>query len=501
MNSETLCTGSDPVELITLETPGLGNRSYLLVADGWAVGVDVQRDLDRVRQILDERGLRLASVVETHIHNDYVTGGYALARERGARYVVPAGPALSFEAFRAEDSDTFDVGPLAISVIASPGHTDAHATYAVRVPGQPALGAFTGGSLLLGGTGRTDLLGADRAEELARAQYWSARRMSRLLPAEARILPTHGFGSFCLAGKAVASPGETMADQLEVNPAFQFDEDGFVRNLLGGLGPVPSYFPQMAPLNASGPQAADLRPAASMPLSSVREHLAHGRPVIDVRPRSDFAASHFAGSIGIDAAGALATWAGWSIGIEDAPVIVAADQGQLAYAQRELSRIGIDRPAGAVIWSDSLAQAEPDPALPASDGLELASLAVATFADLAAALDGDADGDAGGERIDVVDVRDAGEWRNGHLRGARRIPAHELAGDGLRSAGLSSDTWLHCVAGFRAVIAASRAQAEGIAVTVVDDSVSVAPDLLSWCDGQSCPDDRCASAVLVASGH
>ena len=184
-NSEIVCTGPDPVELVTLETPGLGNRSYVVIADGWAVAVDVQRDLDRVQTVLTERGVRLAAVVETHVHNDYVTGGLALARHWGAEYIVPAGPDLAFPARRGYDGDRIHAGPVDLRVINSPGHTDAHATYSLHVGDNPAMAAFTGGSLLLGGTGRTDLLGQHRAAQLAADQYWSARRLARLLP------PTH----------------------------------------------------------------------------------------------------------------------------------------------------------------------------------------------------------------------------------------------------------------------------------------------------------------------
>ena len=78
------------LEIVTLETPSLGDRSYLAIADGWAVAIDPQRDIDRVERVLADRGLRLGAVLETHLHNDYVTGGRALAlRNRPPRWCLP----------------------------------------------------------------------------------------------------------------------------------------------------------------------------------------------------------------------------------------------------------------------------------------------------------------------------------------------------------------------------------------------------------------------------
>lgn len=66
---------SSDVDVAVIETSGPGDRSYLISADGVAVVVDPQRDIDRVLELADERGVRITCVLETHIHNDYVTRG------------------------------------------------------------------------------------------------------------------------------------------------------------------------------------------------------------------------------------------------------------------------------------------------------------------------------------------------------------------------------------------------------------------------------------------
>jgi glyoxylase-like metal-dependent hydrolase (beta-lactamase superfamily II) len=67
------------INIVTIETPSLGDRSYVAHDGSKAIVVDPQRDIDRVLDVLHEHSLDVTHVVETHVHNDYVTGGYALA--------------------------------------------------------------------------------------------------------------------------------------------------------------------------------------------------------------------------------------------------------------------------------------------------------------------------------------------------------------------------------------------------------------------------------------
>src|ERR1700735_3611337 len=92
-------------EVVTIATPALGDRSYLIHDETRAVVVDPQRDIGRVLDAAESRGVRITHVLETHIHNDYVTGGLALARETGAAYVVAASEEVSFERLAVRDND------------------------------------------------------------------------------------------------------------------------------------------------------------------------------------------------------------------------------------------------------------------------------------------------------------------------------------------------------------------------------------------------------------
>ncbi len=196
------------VEVISTED--LGDRSYLVHDGTSAVVVDPQRDVDRVEKMLADLGVQCAMVVETHIHNDYVTGGYDLAMRNGCPYVVNAADDVSFARLAVADGDELTVGAMTIRVMATPGHTDTHLSYVIS-EGEQTPAVFTGGSLLYGSVGRTDLVDVDRTEELTRAQYHSARRLAAELPDAAPVYPTHGFGSFCSAGSAAGSAQELSA--------------------------------------------------------------------------------------------------------------------------------------------------------------------------------------------------------------------------------------------------------------------------------------------------
>ncbi len=262
-------------EVLQIETPTLGDRSYLVHDGESALVIDPQRDIDRVMSLAADTGVRITHVAETHMHNDYVTGGFALARAAGAAYLVNADDPVSFDRTPVSDGDLVEVGGgMRIRVLATPGHTYSHLAYVVEARGRAAgnqaahgqaaagevTGVFTGGSLLYGSTGRTDLLGPDDTDALSHAQWASARRLAREVPDTATIFPTHGFGSFCSATQSEAS-SSTIGREKLVNPVLTLDERAYVESLLAGLDAWPSYYAHMAPANLAGPALTSPRPA------------------------------------------------------------------------------------------------------------------------------------------------------------------------------------------------------------------------------------------------
>ena len=231
--------GRPEVEII--DTANLGDRSYVVHLDGEAVVIDPQRDLDRMQQVLDRLELTVTHVLETHVHNDYVSGGYQLAQLTGAQYVLPVGYDLQFDATQIGDGDTFTSGAMEWRAVHTPGHTPQHLSYAVSVGGVDAA-VFTGGSMLFGSVGRPDLIGPDHTKGLAHSQWRSVRRLTQEVAEGAGVFPTHGFGSFCSATATVGRQS-TVGEQRSANPAALLDEEEFVSELWPGWTPTPPTTP------------------------------------------------------------------------------------------------------------------------------------------------------------------------------------------------------------------------------------------------------------------
>ncbi|MFJ3921748.1 rhodanese-like domain-containing protein [Streptomyces sp. NPDC090022] len=439
----------------TISTEGLGNRSYLAGGAETAVVVDPPRDIDRVLAAATARGVRVSHVVETHLHNDYVTGGLDLTRITGAAYLVPAAARVSFARTPVADGDTVRVDDgITLRAMATPGHTPHHTSYVLEDRGSVAA-VFTGGSLLLGSVGRPDLVEPRLTEQLARAQHASARRLAAELPDETPVLPTHGFGSFCSSSQSEGD-ATTIGKEKAGNDALVKDVDSFVAALLAGLEDVPAYYAHMGPANAEGPAPIDLTAPPRADAASIAQRLAAGEWVVDLRNRVAFAEGHVAGSFNFEAGGRIATYLAWMIPWGKPVTLLAESPDQLAAAQRELARVGIDRPAAAATgtvrdW------------IPAGDDPQ--SFPRATFADLAAQHPGP----------DVVlDVRRDSERATGWIEGSVHIPVHHLH---RRLADVPpGQVWVHCAGGMRAAVAASLLDAAGRDVVAVDDSFDAATD-------------------------
>ncbi|GAA2140752.1 MBL fold metallo-hydrolase [Nocardioides koreensis] len=438
--------------ILSIDTPTLGDRSYLVHDGEVAFVVDPQRDIDRVLELLDEHGVRLTHVFETHIHNDYVTGGLALARHTGAAYFVNAEDEVSFERTPIRDGQTIEVGRrMRVTALATPGHTYTHLSYALTDgDGELAssVAVFSGGSLLYGATGRPDLLGEEHTHDLVRHQHASAHRLADLLPDEAGVFPTHGFGSFCSATQS-DSTESTIGQEKQSNPVLTQDEETYVKELLAGLGAWPAYYAHMAPANAAGPSEPDLSLPAPADPDELRRRIEAGEWVVDLRNRTAFAAGHVRGTLNFGLDGGFATYLGWLISW-GAPVTLLGETPEaVAEAQRELVRIGIDRPAahatgGPKDWTTE----------------ELASFPTATFADLAQVRHH--------REVVVLDVRREEEHDAARIDGAVNVPLHELT----RRVGEvpAGEVWVHCAGGYRASVAASVLDAAGRTLVAIDDS-------------------------------
>ena len=423
---------------------GLGNSSYLVdLGDRRALVVDPPRDLRAIGSQLARTGARVAFAADTHLHADFLSGARQLAALDGARVLASAAENRQFPHAGLRDGDEVDLGGLRLHAMATPGHTTEHLSF-LLMDGDSPVGVFTGGSLLVGSAARTDLVGVERTEDLARAQYASVGRLLAL-PDEVAVWPTHGAGSFCSTPSG-AERTSTIGRERATNPLLAGgDEETFVRRLLAGLGSYPPYFDRLAEANRRGPAIITGAPGlVPLDIAAVRALITGRAQVVDVRPVADYAAAHLPAALSIPLRPAFATWLGW-LADPTVPIVIVRnpDQDREEITWQAL-KIGYENLAGELAGGMDAWAADAQP--------------VSTTRLLGP-------GDIAGRF--VVDVRQEGEYAAGHVPGAAHLELGEVAA--LGGALPRRPVAVMCGHGQRAASAASlleRAGRDDVAVLV-----------------------------------
>ncbi|MGB7860928.1 MAG: rhodanese-like domain-containing protein [Acidimicrobiia bacterium] len=424
------------MEIEVIRTEGLGDSTYVLIHEGQAIVVDPQRDIDRFEAVLDRFEADLLFVFETHLHNDYISGGRDLVRALGGEHVMPSGAAPAFRCRPAFHMEDLEAGSMSIRPIHTPGHTPEHMSYLVLEDGKPVT-LFSGGSLLVGSAGRSDLLGMERADTLARLQYGTVHRLADL-PDPVGLYPTHGSGSFCTTSQA-SSHTSTIGAEKVSNPVLAYaDEDSFVEGQLSGLVPYPAYYRHMGPSNIAGvdpPGRFDVEEIDEASYATLETEV----HVVDARPKSEYAAGHLAGSLAIELRDDFAIWVGWILPFNSPLVLVLNPTQVLEEPLRQLARIGFDEVRGVIRDLDSWNL--PLESFPATITEEFADAIVAG--------------------AQVLDVRAPNEWEHGviHDSALRYVP--DIVTDVPADLDKDQPVWVACGTGYRANLAASLLEARG----------------------------------------
>lgn len=449
-------------------TAGLGDTSYLVANEGEAVLVDPQRDAWRFLAIADARGWRVTHVLETHVHNDYLSGALEVRAATGAGIVAPARGGYAFPHQGADEGTEVNVGSLRLTALATPGHTPEHLAWTIHDTSttrslnlkqggaemHDPIGVFTGGSLLIGTAGRTDLAGADRTAELTALQASTLRRIAALADG-VRIFPTHGSGSFCSVASVAASPDSTVGAERRSNPVLLAATNGPITDvLLGGLGRYPAYYEHMAPLNRAGPKVLGRPPdVPSMVPAEFAAQVAGGAAVVDIRSRDQFAAGHVPGSLNIELDDSFAAYVGWLVPF-DAPIVLVAaapETEAVGEAVNQLLRIGYEHVIGFLAGGVDAWASEGR----AVDAYPTTSID-AVYREV-----------ADGAKLDLLDVRQPIEWRtDGVIPGAGTIFVADLPAR-LGELPGGRELTVFCKGGSRASIAASILDAAGFPVRLV----------------------------------
>jgi glyoxylase-like metal-dependent hydrolase (beta-lactamase superfamily II)/rhodanese-related sulfurtransferase len=438
---------------------GLGHSSYLIdLGDGSAAIVDPPRFPDAHEQLAERLGLRLAWTADTHSHADYVTGSPALAQRHGVSFLAPAESRLESPHHPLRDGDRVALArEIELLAIATPGHTPDHHAYVLLEHRNP-VALFSGGSLMVGAVGRTDLCGPALAKPLAHEMFHALRRFDTL-PDDLALYPTHGAGSFCAAPGSAARTS-TLGTERTTNPLFRLaDENEFTTRLLADLGSFPPYFTRLPELNRRGPTQYDALPELPDLTPNDVDRLVGagavgaGAVVVDARSFGRFGAGHLPGSISNTLRPAFATWIGWVLEPDQPIVFVLDDDQSRDEVVRQCLDIGYESLAGVLAggvdaWRES--------------GRALARIELVGPTHL---------------RNDVVDVRQSDEFVAGHVSEAINIELGSIAHTDLEHVPIT----VMCGHGERAMTGASVLAGRGYDVDVLDGG----PD--TWAEATGTP--------------
>jgi hydroxyacylglutathione hydrolase len=429
---------------------GLGHASYLIASDQTkeAVVVDPRRDVQVYVEAAHRQGFEIRYVLETHNHNDFVSGAHQLASCLGAEHVASAAAGLRFPYRPAHEGDELEVGELRLHVLETPGHTPEHVSYVLTDTSradEPFL-VFSGGDLLVGAVGRPDLLGRELGEQLAPRLYDSLHGKLLKLGDHVIVMPTHGGGSLC--GKGIAGTRFTsIGYERRFNQALQHaSKEAFVASVLAGNPGIPSYYARMRPTNQRGPapfRAPEPRP---LPPDEVQHLAGHDAVVLDTRPNVAFGGAHVPGALNVPLGAMFATWVGWLVPA-DAPLVLVLDRDDdWAEITTTLLRIGYEQFAGyaqfgMAAWVEA--------------GLPVERVEQLSVHELHRRRDAHPD-------LQVLDVRMDSEWAEGHLDGAVHAPLGDLPNllDGL-PLDPARPVAVICGSGYRSSIGTSLLEGRG----------------------------------------
>jgi len=230
--------------------------SYLIGCGGRGVAaiVDAIGPIEPYEQAA-AGGMRIAYVIDTHVHADHVSAGPMLAQRTGAEYVLSAKADVSVAFRPVLDGDTLPLGNVSLQVLHTPGHTPEHLCLLVtdRTRADEPWFVVTGHTLMVGDLGRTEL--ATSPEAGARDLFRSARRLATL-PDYVEVLPGAYSGSVCgrsLSGK----PWSTIGFEKRYNKALRMaDEAEFVAHMIADVPPPPPEAASTREVNAGRKRAA-----------------------------------------------------------------------------------------------------------------------------------------------------------------------------------------------------------------------------------------------------
>ena len=266
-------------------------RTYLLSSRGLAALVDPVRErVDRYRQVIADRGLKLDLIIETHMHADHLMINREFKEALGAPVFMHRESPSPLVDRHLDNGDSLPLGDERIEFLHTPGHTPD--SLCLRIPGA----VLTGDTLLIGGSGRTDFPGGD-----AGAQYDAVTGLLFALPENTLVWPGHDY-----KGRT----SSTIGDEKRCNARFvDRSRDEYIE-VMRNLGlPFPDRIQEALQANQSGfevdqvqfPQVKEVASVPELDATGVSERVRSASPllVLDVREPEEFVGElgHIEGAI------------------------------------------------------------------------------------------------------------------------------------------------------------------------------------------------------------
>jgi len=434
----------------------LAQGTYYIESNGEVAIIDPLRETKPYIEKAENDNAKIKYIFETHFHADFVSGHVTLSKETGAAIVFGPTAKPTFNSIIATDGQEFKLGKITIVALHTPGHTMESTTYLLKDENGKDTAIFTGDTLFLGDVGRPDL--AQKAatmtqEQLAGILFDSLRNKIMPLADDIIVYPAHGAGSAC--GKNMMKETvDTLGNQKRMNYALRADmtKGEFVKEVTEGLLPPPLYFPLNVKMNKEGYEDIDIVLARGTQALSPEAFEAAANEtdaiVLDVRHQNDFVKGHIPRSIFIGLDGTFAPWVGALIADVKQPVLMIIPEGREEETIIRLSRVGFDNTIGYLeggfeAWKKASKEYDTITSIPAETFREIIE---------------------DHERIEdvpIFDVRKESEFQTEHIVSAHNTPL-DFLNEHISEFPKNETFYLHCLGGYRSVIAASILKSRGI---------------------------------------
>ncbi len=428
----------------------LAQGAYYIESAGEAAIIDPLRESQSYINKAEKEGAKIKYIFETHFHADFVSGHVDLSSKTGAKIVYGPGAKADFDFHEAQDGEWFEIGDVKIKALHTPGHTLESTTYLLVDEEGKEHAIFSGDTLFIGDVGRPDLAqkGDMTQDDLAAMLYDSLRNQIMPLADDIIVYPAHGAGSAC--GKNMSKEtSDLLGNQKKSNYALRADmtKEEFVKEVTDGLLPPPQYFAQNVAMNKSETAGLDqILEKGNVPLdiATFEAYANHeGALVLDTRPQSEFIKGHIPNSIFIGINGNFAPWVGALVTDLQQEIVFIAPEGKEEEVVTRLSRVGYDNTLGYLkggfeAWKSA-----------GKDVADMVSISAEQFEE-----------EMKNKELNILDVRKPGEFEAEHITDADTFPL-DFINDNMHQLEHGKEYHVHCLGGYRSVIAASILKSRG----------------------------------------